>query len=183
MTATYVTDHEALELALRDWIEQTGGLPAGSTRWVDQVAVRQPTPCATMQIISDGAMEGIDAEHSLYNAGTELLDTVTHGPRRMTVQVTVYTTPGAEDIAGRSARVRLIGALASLRSQSMKDLMSGAGLAFLQVLSAPRAVDEQLGDRWERRMQADVEFGYTSLVTDEVTWIETNDDLNITALE
>ena len=78
-------------------------------------------------------------------------------------------------------------ALAILRTNEVKTLFNDAGLAFSRVLSPPRESNEQLGDRWERRVQADIEFRYTSLVTDKPaagsgSWIETADDTEITYL-
>ena len=182
MTVSYITDHETMELAIIEWLQVQSGLPDNRVRFMNSATVRPPLPCGAIQIITDGMVEGQDAEFMEYNADSDLIDTVLYGPRRMTLQVALYTEPGTEDIAGRSARIRLNGALAALRSRTVKDLFFDAGLSFLQMLSAPRAIDEQIGDRWERRMQADIELGYTGLVTDTVNWIETADDPIITYL-
>jgi len=186
MTIDYPVDHAAFEDAIVEWLGTYATLN-DRIRAAGQMAVRPERPYATYQIIADGAMEGQDAEHTEYNEATERIDVATYGPRRMTVQVIVFTEAGVEDQQGRSARIRLSRALAVLRSPSVKELFRDAGLAFLQVLSAPRGADEQLGDRWERRMLVDVEFGYTSLVTDKsvgseggLSWIETVEDINVT---
>ena len=61
----------------------------------------------------------------------------------------------------------------------LKDLFEAATMSFHQALSGVRMVDEQLGQRWERGAQVDLEFGYTSLFTDKPTvddsanWVET----------
>ena len=186
MTITYATDHAAFENTIQNWLE-THATFNNRVRQADQEGVRPEPPSATYQIISDGAMDGIDSEFFQHNPEWDRLDNVVSGPRRMTVQVVVYTVPGLEDMEGRSARVRLNGALAALRSPSVREIFTGVGLAFLQVLSAPRQADEQLGDRWERRMQCDIEFGYTSLITDLPTsaeeggtaWIE-NASIDVT---
>ncbi len=185
MTIDYATDHEAFEQAIIEWLRTyvTGN---SNVRAAKQGAVRPSPPSATYQIIAD-SFDGIDSEQHEYNSTTERLDVVTSGPRRMTVQVVVYTTSGSEDAAGRSARIKLSGALSMMRNPTVKEHFNNAGLAFLQVLSPPREADEQLGDRWERRMQVDLEFGYTSLVTDKssegeggLTWIEATDDIKVT---
>ena len=184
MTITYATDHDAFENAIVAWL-RTYATFNNNVIYANQTAVRPATPFATYQIISEGVLEGIDSEFVQFNPQSNRLDYLTHGPRRMTVQVTVFTEPGAEDVAGRSARMRLNGALAALRSQPVKKLFNDAGLAFLQMLGPPIQSDEQLGDRWERRMQADIELGYTSLVTDisvgsEGGIIETAEDVEVT---
>ncbi len=184
MTVAYAVDDALIESTIHNWLA-TYATGNNRVRMADQEAVRPATPYATYQIISDGAQDGRDETHFQFNEATNKLDSVVSGPRRMTVQVAVYTTPGLEDVEGRSARTRLKGALAALQSPVVKEAWAGAGLAFLQVLSAPRAADEQLGDRWERRMQVDIELGYTSLVTDistvedGSTWIE-NASIDVT---
>lgn len=165
MTIAYITDHDAIENVIISWL-RTHVTLNDRVIVMNQAIVRPALPYATIQYIADGVMEGHDAEDLIFNIATNRLDIVTHGPRRMTVQVTLYTVPGAEDVAGRSARIRMNTGIAVLRSPSIKNSFAAAGLAFLRVLSQPRAADDQLGDRWERRMQCDVEFGYTAVVTD-----------------
>ena len=182
MPITYATDHAKLERALLAWVETYAGLSAGSGRWLNQVMNRPDLPYATLQIISEGMLEGQDGEYREYNAATTHLDTVLYGPRRMTVQVTVYTAMEV-NAEHNNARKRLTGAVASLRIGASKVALSTAGLSFLQQLVAIIATDEQLGQRWERRAQVDLEFGYTSLVTDKPlvgdteNWIETVDPI------
>jgi len=138
-------------------------------------------------MISGGAVDGIDAEHQEYNAVTDNLDTIVYGPRQMTVQVEVFTTDAVELVDVKTgARNKMNAALAGLRIPAMKQLFQEAGLAFQQVLSGPREADEQLGARWERRMIADLAFGYTSVFSDvaaadAANWIETADDPIITS--
>jgi hypothetical protein len=175
MTITNVTDYKAFEQALISWLEGTAGLETGSVRFLNQASVRPPLPYGTLQIVSDGRLEGHDSEEFVRNTSTEALDAVLSGPRRMTIQVTLYTERGREDIEGRSARERLNGALTALRHTSVRESLRAAGLAYLQTLSAPTADDDQTGDRWERRMRADVEFGYAAASTETsgAGWIET----------
>ena len=190
MTFENKTDYELHEVTIINWLETFAGLSAGSVRMLNQESVRPPLPYGTIQLLVGGVMEGQDSQHFEYNSSTDKLDVITHGPRRMTAQIAVYTEPGREDIEGRSARIKLDTAIAALRSPSVLETFQLAGLAFMQLLSPPRAFDEQLGDRWERRMQADLEFGFTSVFVDKSTaaeggigWIETNDDPIVTVLE
>ena len=193
MPISYDTDHALIERALLAWIETYGGFAAKSARWKNQVAGRPALPYATLQMINDGLLEGHDAEHQEYDAETDHLRTALYGPRRMTVQVTVYTVTEAS-AAHNNARKRLTGAVAALRIQAGKDALRAAGLAFLQQLASIRVTDEQLGQRWERRAQVDLEFGFMSLVTDKPlagdpeNWLEivdpiTEDDGSIIVTE
>ncbi len=187
MTIQYATDNDAIENAIVKWL-RTYDNENENVIYANQMAVRPETPFATYQIIADGALDGVDAEHQEFNDITGRLDTVTYGPRRMTVQIVIFTVPGSEDVAGRSARMRMNRTLAVLRNQTVMNSFHDAGMSFLQILSPPSQADEQLGDRWERRMMADLEFGYTSLVTDiapedDGSWIETADPISVTYLE
>lgn len=177
MTTSYDTDYVLIERTLLSWVETYTGIGAGNGRWLNQVMGRPAKPYATLQIIADPIMGGIDAEYQKYNNTTEHIDKVTFGDRRMSLQVTTYTDPPTA--AGQlHARHILNAALASLRSQVVQDLFSSAGLSFWQQLSGVQEIDEQLGQRWEHRAQVDLEFGYVSIFTDKPeaggdgTWIE-----------
>src|SRR3990167_4893320 len=98
MTYALATDFALIERALIAWAKATTGLPV---IWAKQTAGRPATPYMTLRIASDGRNEGQDAEQSQYNATTEKLDTVTHGPRMMTVELTGYSeTQSAAGQAG-----------------------------------------------------------------------------------
>lgn len=163
MTISYDTNHALIEQVILSWI--TTYAPVSQVRWVNQIASRPALPYASLQIISDGVMEGVDAEHEEFNVTTETVDVATYGPRRMTVQVTIYT--GLETSANHTnARFLLSSALSALRTRPVKQTFKDAGLAFLQQLGPVQATDEQLGQRWERRASVDLEFGYTAITTD-----------------
>jgi hypothetical protein len=61
--------------------------------------------------------------------------------------------------------------------------LEAEGLAFQQVLSPPTRADEQLGDRWEWRAIADLEFAYTSLVAEKSEGIAPNADGGLNWIE
>ncbi len=186
MTITYATDHAAFEAAITNWLS-TYAILNDRVRQADQPSVKPDTPFATFQIISDGGMGGVDSEDDEYNAVTDRMDFSNSGQRFMTVQVTIYTTPGAADLQQTNARLMLNRALAALRNTTVKSTFNIVGFAFLRMLSTPRQTDEILGDRWERRMTVDLEFGYTSLLLDQSVageggqnWIETIEDTEVT---
>lgn len=183
MTTSYITDHAAVERALITWMETYGGVGSGKVHWLNQTGHRPALPFATLFTIADPIADGIDGEFQNFDANTNRLDKLTYGSRRMTLQATIYSVP--ETVAGGpGARHLLNAAIASLRSQVVKDQLKAVGLSFFQMLSGARVVDEQLGQRWERRAQADFEFGYTSLFVDNPTsndaenWIETVSEIS-----
>lgn len=177
MTTAYVTDHAALEACLVSWFETYAGFVKNRVTWLNQVSNRPPKPYGNIQIIADSNVEGQDAELQRFNTATGFVERVTYGPRRMSVQFTIYTY-AETDVGQQNARNRLNGLVASLRSQRVKDQFRAAGLAFHQALGGLRILDEQLGQRWERRAQIDLEFGYMSLFTDKpaaedaANWVE-----------
>ena len=181
MPITYATDHAGFERALVTWMQTYASLAADSVRWRNQITGRPDKPYATLHISSDGGAGGQDAEFEQFNSGLGLIEKALHGSRRFTLQCEMYSVP--ETAPGQSgARIRLLAAVSALRSDPVKELFRANGLAFLQQLSAVQNLDEQLGDRWERRAMADLEFGYTSVLTttgaDGSNWIETMDTPN-----
>ncbi len=162
MTVAYVTDHAVIERTLVNWLEPF----AGPVLWINQPTGRPELPYATLQYIADGLLEGRDAEFHQYNEGNKRFDVVVHGPRRMTIQCMAYAQ--IESGAGQvNARYILKAAIAAIRTPSVLEVFQDAGLAFYQQLSSIQTADEMAGQRWERRAQVDLEFGYTSLVTDK----------------
>lgn len=178
MPTEYITDHTLIDRTLLSWAEVYTGVGNGNGRWLNQVMGRPDKPYISLQMVSDPVIAMIDGEEQRYNDVTDHLDKVTYGDRSLILQVTVYDDPPT-GAAQQNARSRLLGALASLRSQVVKELLSSAGLAFWRAASGVRRLDEQLGQRWEHRAQVDLEFGYTSLFTDKPdqggdgSWIET----------
>jgi len=166
MTYALATDFALIERALIAWAKATTGLPV---IWAKQIAGRPHTPYLTLRITSDGRNEGQDSEQMEYNTTTGKLDTVTYGPRMMTVELTGYSeTQSAAGQAG--ARQYVLQAVAGLRaSRIYGEILRPSGLGFLKQLSDVLDIGEQLGDRWEARFQVDLEFGYTLAFTDKST--------------
>lgn len=186
-----LTNHEGIERALQSWLLKYGGLQA--VQWLNLPLGRPPKPYGTLQIISPGHLEGQDSEVQRYNATTERIDVGLYGFRRFTVQTCVYSE--APDGPGQEHAVRrLERAVSALRLPAAQDALAAEGLAFQQVLSPPTRADEQLGDRWEWRAMADLEFAYTSLVAEKsegtapnadggYNWIETIENPAVTLEE
>ena len=159
------TDWAGFEMALAAWLTAATGL-TGKIRQKDQEAGSPAKPYMTFKMKA-GGREGLDAELRVYNGTTTRYDVVTSGPRRLVVEIAAYTEPPTSGII--DAREYVMRALNSLQSPSIKTLFANAGLSFMKSLSDAMDVSEQLGDRWERRVQADLEFGYTAAFIDTST--------------
>lgn len=181
MTVIQHTNYIGFEKAMHTWLLVHADV--ADVQQADLELGRPAVPYATLTTINPGMLEGQDAEFLKFDAATDNLKLLLHGPRRMSVQVTVYTAPGA--VAGANhASNRLMKAVDALRSPTVRNALALEGLTFLQVLSPPTRLDEQLGERWEWRAQADLEFLYTALLEDssavaadkDYGYIKTNDD-------
>lgn len=175
MPITVETNYAAIMGAIKGWLETYAGLGAGKVMWLNQETERLQKPYGTLYVVSDGVAFGNDEARDAFNAGTNKLDRQTTGPRQMVVQAEVYSDPATA--AGQfEARHRLLNALQALELGVVMDSMGSAGLSYLGH-EAVNELDEQLGDRWERRAQVDITFLYTASTlqdgTDAVQWIET----------
>lgn len=163
MTITYATEHAAHWRTLFDWLYKYSGLDSSKVRKLNQVAGRPDLPYANMQVIADVA-EGIEGDLWEHDTGTDKMDSVTYGPRRMTLQCNMYTTVEGDDTdIIDNAMSRLTAAVHALRIPPVKASFKSNGIAFLRAASSIRSDDEQLGQRWERRATIDLEFSYTAL--------------------
>ncbi len=163
MTVTYAVDTGEIWRTLFTWLETYAVLPVNSILRLNQVAGRPALPYGTMQVLSDIGV-GIDGIEEILDVATDKLRSVTYGPRRLTLQCGVYTAPEISP-DDTNAMIKLTGAIQAIRTPPAKVLFGASGLAFLSQLNSVQAVDEQLGQRWERRATVDLEFGYTAYTT------------------
>ena len=168
------TNYSGAQQAIISWLVDHAGI--ASVIFGNQVGDRPAKPYATILVISDGNKTGFDDVVKEYDEPSEQVQTTHLGPRTMTLQLMVYSEPAA-DIATREANHYLNFALACLESGEVRDLFRNAGIAVLNH-TAPQKLDQQLGERWERRSQTDLTFSYTSKIFDDGgsgsgNWIET----------
>ena len=168
MTIQLLNDWAAIENAIEAWLEGYTPVAAGSTRWARQMMQRPILPYFTAQVIDGESGEGLDEVVYAPTGVSGSLAVGTAGDRRFTLQLEAYSAvPGA---AGATDARRLVEqAVAALQNPNCMMLLNAVGLAFRTTLSGIQMQDEQLGDRWERRAQTDLEFGYTLLLADTPT--------------
>jgi len=187
MAIVLVTDYGVMKAALLAWLEQQSGAAMGSAIFLNQEADRPAKPYATIQVIADNIRTGTDDVRPEYDGGVPALKYRTVGMREMTAQVQIYTDP-ATSVADIEAADRLNQALITLDHPSIDKQFNDANISILGHTSVIR-LDEQLGERWERRASADLRIMYTAESIDDGSfgeWVEsvqipTVDNGNLTA--
>lgn len=175
MTLTVQTDYAAMKQAIITWLSTyPGGL--NDVIFKNQAAPRPAKPYASILVTSNSNKYGFDDVTQGFDAANQVITRQVNGLRTMIVQIEVFTDP-ATDINTLEAREYLEGTLDALESQPVRDLFRNAGLGVLR-FTPPNQLDEQLGERWERRAQTDLTFTYTASILDDGSngsgdWIET----------
>lgn len=169
-----LTDYNAMRAAILTWLTTYAGL--SDAVFKNQAAPRPAKPYAGILITSDGTKIGIDERRPSFDAGNNVIQLNTTGPRKMNVQVDIYSDP-AKSTSDIEAADYLNTALLMLDTLAIEELFKSANLALLNHTSINR-LDEQLGNRWERRAQVDLTFLYTGETFDDGSgssgdWIET----------
>lgn len=173
MAIVLVTDYAVMKAALLLWLEQQSGTAMGKAIFLNQKADRPATPYATIQVITDNIRTGTDDIRAEYDGGVPQLKYRTVGLREMTVQVQIYAEP-AESATDVEAADRLNQALITLDHPSINKQFNDANISILGHTSVVR-LDEQLGERWERRAAADLRIMYTAESIDDGSfgeWVE-----------
>lgn len=174
MAITLVTDYPAMKGSLLKWIREQSGAAMGSAIFLNQTADRPDRPYATIQVITDNIKTGDDDVRQEYDGGVPSLTYRTVGPREMTVQVNIYTIPAAL-VSDIEAADRLNQALIMLDHPVLVKQFNDANMSILSHTPVIR-LDEQLGERWERRASSDLRIGYTAESVDDGSfgnWVET----------
>lgn len=176
MTLTVTTDHEANLRTILNWLETYSGVGAGKAIWLNQKIGRPAKPYAGIIILNSGLRFGMDSVKETFDVPTQAIQRLTSGPRQLVAQCEVYTDPPAT-LATADAAQMLENALLALESELVRDTFRAAKIGMLSHTQVNR-LDEQFGDRWERRAQADVVFTYSGETFDDGgagsgNWIET----------
>lgn len=176
MTVSVTTDHEANLRAILNWFEVYTGVGAGNVIWLNQATSRPAKPYGGILITSNGLRFGFDHVDQQFDVPTQAVQRQTSGPRQLVCQCEVYTDPPTT-LAGLDAAQRLENALLALDSEEVRDAFRAAKIGLLSHGQINR-LDEQFGDRWERRAQVDVSFTYSGETFDDGggstgDWVET----------
>ena len=152
-----------IKAAIKDWMALRTGL---AVAWLNQVTPRPTKPYCTIQRIGLGRSIGHDYVQQQHDGGNPgILEKTYIGLRELTIQAEVYTEP-ADDDNDLEALDILELALMTLSAQQTTDAFRLVNLAFIDH-EAPIAMDEQLGERWERRAVADIRFSYRTVLFDD----------------
>lgn len=178
MTVTVTTDRQLLRQTLIGWLSTYTGIPAERIIYANQATPRPAKPYATILFPTMNVKTGFDESDASFNASTQLIERTTHGPRTFTAQVEVFTDVASTPHADEAAEL-LENALLALDTVAVRDAFQAAKLGMFGHTSVNR-LDEQFGERWERRAQADVSLCYSGETFDDGgqgsgDWIKTVD--------
>lgn len=177
MAITVLTDFDLIKTTLLTWLQtysSDDGLLLNGVEFKNQLGDRPAKPYGNILITSSARKFGFDEERHEFNIPQQAIDKTTLGVREMKVQIDIYSEP-ANSLADVEALEILERALMTLETQTVKDLFKSANLTFMSH-TPTNELDQQLGDRWERRAQTDLTLLYTSEVFDTGSndnWIET----------
>lgn len=163
MALTNTTDHEGNLRTILNWLEVYSGVGAGKVIWLNQETSRPAKPYAGILIITSGLRFGFD--HVQESFVGDRIQRQISGPRQLVAQCEVYTDPPAT-LATADAAQMLEDALLSLDTEEVRDAFRAAKIGVLSHGQINR-LDEQFGDRWERRAQVDINFTYSGEIFDD----------------
>jgi hypothetical protein len=177
LTLTVTTDRILLKQTILAWLAARTGIPAERWIWANQRTPRPKKPYGTVFFPSGFVKVGIDEQRREFNEYDEILQKTTTGPRTLTAQIEVYTDPATKD-ADVEAMELLENAIITLDTDAVRDAFTAAKIGIISQ-GSPQALDEQLGERWERRAMCEVVFSYSGESFDDGStgesgnWIET----------
>lgn len=175
MTITVTTDRKLIYDTIIAWLIASTGFAEDKIQFLNQGESRPPKPFISIMILNRGIKTGTDDVIQSYDVGSQKIQRITAGPRLLICQIEIYTEPATE-FTGTEADEILENALLALDTEEIKALFRAAKIGQLTETPINR-LDEQLGERWERRAQSDVTFTYSGETFDDGAtsgnWIET----------
>lgn len=175
MTLATTTDRALFRQTIASWLNTYAGL-SGRVIWANQSTPRPGKPYGSILFPTRSRKPGLDETRASFNVTSQAIERVTQGPRIIVAQVEIYSDPAA-DVNTAEAADMLDDALLALDTVSVRDLFRTSKIGMLGHTPV-QDLDEQLGDRWERRAQSDVTFAYSGETFDDGgagtgDWIET----------
>lgn len=174
MTLSVTTDRALINSTLISWLETYSGVGAGNVVWLNQAFSRPAKPYVGIVVLNRGIKTGFDDVISSYDIPTEKVQRITAGPRQLILQIEIYSDPSTDDTTPE-ADAMLENALLALDTELIRETFRAAKIGLLSHTPINR-LDEQLGERWERRAQADVVITYSGETFDDGAdsgnWIE-----------
>ena len=163
MTISITTDFILIRKTIFDWLLAYAGV--GSVIFANQEINRPVKPYASILINNGSLRSGHDEERQEYSVANDVIERKTSGTRQMIVQCEVYSDPAVSPTTLEAAEL-LESALLALDSEAVKSVFRAAKIGILSHTPIIR-LDEQLGDRWERRALSDVTFTYSGETFDD----------------
>ena len=163
MALTITTDFILIRKTIYDWLLAYAGV--GSVIYSSQEVSRETKPYASILINNGSLRSGHDEERLEFNVPNNVIERRTSGPRQMIVQCEVYSDPAVAPTDLEAAEL-LERALLALDAEVVKEAFRAAKIGILSHTPIIR-LDEQLGDRWERRALSDITITYSGETFDD----------------
>src|SRR3990172_2090902 len=154
---TVTTDRTLFRQTLEDWLTTYAGI--ARMFWTKKKTPRPAKPYGTIFFPSGSIKSGFDEEIQSFNYPTQSVERLTHGPRLITVQVELYSKP-AEIAHEAEAYEMRENALLALDTHAVRELFRAAKIGLISHTPVQR-MDDQLGERWERRALAELTLSYS----------------------
>lgn len=175
MTITVTTDRVLINQTLIGWLAAFTGIAAERIIFLNQTIERPAKPYIGIVVLTRGIKTGTDDVVSSFDVPSQKIQRITAGPRQLVFQIEVYTDP-ATSAATPEADELLENAMLGLDTETIRDSFRAAKIGLLGQTPTNR-LDEQLGERWERRAQADITITYSGETFDDGAdsgnWVET----------
>lgn len=181
MAITLITDYSTMKSSILKWLRENSGAGMGKAIFLNQVGDKPEKPYATLQVIADNIKRGDDDIRPEFDAGVPALKYRTVGLREMSVNIQYYTDP-AKSISEVEAADRLNQALILLDHPIIVEQFNDANFSVLSHTPVSR-LDEQLGQRWERRASSDLRILYTAESIDDGSFGEWVESVEIPTVE
>ena len=181
MAITLITNYAAMKSSILQWLRENSGADMGKAIFLNQEGDRPEKPYATLQVMTDNIKTGDDDIRPEFNAGIPELIYRTFGYREMIVNVQLYTEP-AKASNEIEAADRLNRALILLDHPIIVTQFNDANFSVLEHTPVIR-LDEQLGERWERRASSDLRILYTAESVDDGSFGEWVESVEIPTVE
>lgn len=164
MAVTYEPVLENLKQAIRTWVKDVTGL--NTVIWANQMIARPDLPYVMLNIL-EIPIEGGQTEKQLVESGSDVYKLWNIDNYQIMLSINIYTAQGTTDAFFYLQKLNQ-----SVTINYYYEYFRSNGLALVEK-SRLRNIDEQLGDRWEKRAQQDYIFRFRAKTIEDIEIIET----------
>ena len=168
MTIEYAPTFGQPEKDIRNWFIQLTGLASGKVIWMNQMAKRPQRPYLALNIITKPTPLGLP-ESDITEESGQGKETIFEN-QEMTVSAQYYSDTHALATTAFSYMEKI--KQASYLDSSVSYLRQTTSKLALVDRSPITNIDEQLGNRWEKRAAMDFIFRYRTSAKDDIDLIE-----------